>query len=112
VLAAAHPPGEALAKWLARFTDFIATKRGLAPALHSGNPAFAPLPGYFGQNLVPALRVLLEAAVAAGEIRAGVDAGDLLNAVANLSHGSPEQARPMVALLVDGLRYGARRAPA
>lgn len=111
VLAAAHPPGEALAKWLERFTDFIATKRGLAPALHSGNPAFAPLPGYFGQNLVPALRGLLDAAVAAGEIRADVDAGDLLNAVANLSHGSPERARPMVALLVDGLRYGAGASP-
>jgi AcrR family transcriptional regulator len=109
VLAAMHPPGEALAKWLERFTDFIATKRGLAPALHSGNPAFAPLPGYFGQNLVPALRGLLDAATEAGEIRADVDAGDLLNAVANLSHGSPERARPMVALLVDGLRYGAVR---
>jgi AcrR family transcriptional regulator len=108
VLAAAHEPGEALAKWLERFTDFIATKRGLAPALHSGNPAFAPLPGYFGQKLVPALRGLLDAAVAAGEIRADVDAGDLLNAVANLSHGGFGQARPMVALLVDGLRYGTR----
>jgi AcrR family transcriptional regulator len=106
VLAAAHPPVEALAKWLERFTDFIATKRGLAPALHSGNPAFTPLPG--GQKLVPALRGLLDAAAAAGEIRADVDAGNLLNAVANLSHGGPEQARPMVALLVDGLRYGAR----
>ncbi|MEO8882780.1 MAG: TetR/AcrR family transcriptional regulator [Devosia sp.] len=109
VLAAAYPPEEALAKWLERFTDFIATKRGLAPALHSGNPAFEPLPAYFKRNLVPALRGLLDAAVVAGEVRADIDAGDLLNAVANLSHGGPEHARPMVALLVDGLRYGAGR---
>jgi len=106
-LAAAYPPGEALAKWLERFTDFIATKRGLAPALHSGDPAYASLAAYFGQNRA-ALRGLLDAAAASGEIRGDVDAGDLLNAVAHLSQGGPEQARPMVALLVDGLRFGAR----
>lgn len=105
-LAAAYPPGEALAKWLERFTDFIATKRGLAPALHSGDPAYASLAAYFGQNRA-ALRGLLNAAATSGEIRGDVDAGDLLNAVAHLSHGGPEQARPMVALLLDGLRYGA-----
>ena len=38
-LAAAHQPGEALTLWLQRFADFIATKRGLAAALHSGDPA-------------------------------------------------------------------------
>src|SRR5437764_12758192 len=32
-LSAAHEPGEALAKWLGRCTDLIATKRGLAAAL-------------------------------------------------------------------------------
>jgi hypothetical protein len=39
-LAGQHEPGEALAKWLQRHTHFIATKRGLAAALHSGDPAF------------------------------------------------------------------------
>ena len=32
-LAAEHGPGEALALWLHRFSDFIGTKRGLAKAL-------------------------------------------------------------------------------
>ena len=86
--------------------------RGLAAALHSGNPAFEPLPAYFRERLKPAFRTLLAAAAAAGEVRADVDPGDLLNAVANLSStahgGGPEQARRMVALLVDGLRYRAR----
>jgi AcrR family transcriptional regulator len=111
ILAAEHAPGEALARWLQRYVDFIAAKRGLAAALHSGNPAFEPLPAYFRERLKPALRTLLGAAVAAGEVRADVDPSDLLNAVANLSstshRGGPEQARRMVALLVDGLRYGA-----
>ena len=115
VLAAEHPPGEALALWMQRYVDFIAAKRGLAAALHSGNPAFEPLPAYFRERLQPALRTLLDAAAAAGEVRADVEPGDLLNAVASLSStnhgGGPEQARSMVALLVDGLRYGAGAPP-
>ncbi len=110
-LAAAHEPGEALARWMQRYVDFLSAKRGLAAALHSGDPAYAPLPAYFDKRLRPALKALLEAAVAAGEVRAGVDANELLSAVASLSapgqHGTTDQARRMVSLLVDGLRYGA-----
>ena len=63
-LSAAHEPGEALAQWLHRYTEFLATKRGLATALHSGDPAFDALPGYFMRRLGPALGSLLEAAAA------------------------------------------------
>ena len=111
VLAAKHGPGEALARWMQRYAAFIATKRGLAAALHSGNPAFDTLPAYFEKRLRPALRTLLEAAVAAGEVRADVEPDELLSAVASLcmpAHNEkPAHARRMVALLVDGLRYGA-----
>lgn len=111
-LAAEHGPGEALARWMQRYAAFIATKRGLATALHSGNPAFDPLPAYFQRRLEPALRTLLESATTAGEVRTDLAAWDLLDAVASLcmhAHDQgPEHARRMVALLVDGLRYGAR----
>jgi len=111
ILAAEYAPAEALARWMQRYAAFIATKRGLAAALHSGNPAFDPLPAYFEKRLLPAFRALLDAAVAAGEVRADVDADDLLSAVANLSRQADEEgpvrAQRMVALLVDGLRYGA-----
>jgi AcrR family transcriptional regulator len=111
VLAAEHEPGEALARWMQRYVDFIAAKRGLATALHSGNPAYETLPAYFQKRLRPALKTLLEAAAAAGEVRAGVEPNDLLRAVASLcapAHdGNPAHPRRMVALLVDGLRYGA-----
>ena len=111
VLAAKHEPGEALARWMQRYVDFIAAKRGLAAALHSGNPAYETLPTYFQRRLRPALKNLLEAAAAAGEVRAGVEPNDLLRAVASLcapAHdGNPAHPRRMVALLVDGLRYGA-----
>ena len=110
-LAAAHEPGAALAKWLHRYTEFLATKRGLATALHSGDPAYSALPVYFMQRLGPALGSLLEAATASGEIRAGISAKDILHAVANLCVPVPGEgvaySQRMVALLIDGLRYGA-----
>ena len=83
-LAAAHEPGVALEKWLRRYTEFLATKRGFAAALHSGDPAFDALPGYFFERVAPALGSLLEAASATGEIRADISAGDLLRAIALL----------------------------
>ncbi|TCC55191.1 TetR/AcrR family transcriptional regulator [Kribbella pittospori] len=110
-LAAEHEPVVSLAKWLDRFTEFIATKRGLATALHSGDPAFDALPDYFMQRLGPALGGLLEAAAAAGEIRPDISPKDLLYAVSTLcmplTDEGPAYSQRMVGLLVDGLRYGA-----
>lgn len=106
-LAAKYPPGEAVSQWMQRFVDFIGTKRGLAASLHSGDPAFAELPAYFQDRFLPALQGLLDAAVAAGEMRPGIDATELLTAAANLAHRDIEQGRRMVALLVDGMRYRA-----
>lgn len=112
VLAEAYEPGEALALWMQRYVDFISAKRGLAAALHSGDPAYSALPQYFDQRLKPALKSLLVAAEKAGQVRQGVDADELLLAVAKLSSpgadGDPEPGRRMVRLLVDGLRYGAK----
>lgn len=111
VLAAAHGPTEALARWMQRYADFIVTKRGLATALHSGDPAFSTLPAYFDERLLPALRALLEAAAEAGEVRTDIEPYDLLRAVANLCMSGRDDradyARRMITLLVDGLRYGA-----
>jgi AcrR family transcriptional regulator len=111
VVASKYEPGEALARWMQRYVDFIGTKRGLAAALHSGDPAYSALPVYFNNRLRPALKTLLDAAVAARAVRPGMEADDLLRAVATLCHGphgqEPAYARRMVELLVDGLRYGA-----
>lgn len=110
-LAVTHEPGEALAMWVQQLVDLAATKRGLGPALHSGDAAYRSLPDYVLGRLVPALRGLLDAAAATGEIRAGVDAREFLLATLRLaapaSDGEIAEARRMVALLVDGLRFGA-----
>jgi len=92
-----------------RFSAFFATKRGLAAALHSGDSAYAALPGHFDERLRPALDHLLIAAIGAGRIRSDVTAGELLGAIARLSMSEvdePAQAQRMVALLADGLRRG------
>lgn len=111
-LAATHQPGEALARWLHRYTQFLATKRGLATALHSGDPAFEALPCYFMGRLGPALNALLEAATATGEVRSDVSAEDLLHAVAQLCQPVPDQGlaynQRMVSVLIDGLRHGVK----
>jgi AcrR family transcriptional regulator len=115
-LTAAHDPGVALAKWLDRYIDFLATKPGFAAALHSGDPAFEGLPGHFRQRVGPALAALLEAAAASGEIRPDLSADDLLTAVALLCQpargGGIDYGRRVVAVLLDGLRHRARPEPA
>lgn len=110
-LAADHAPGVALAQWMQRYADFIATKRGLATALHAGDSAYNALPAYFDARLRPALQTLLDAAAQAGEVRTDIEPDDLLRAVGSLCMATGEDqsdyVRRMVALLVDGLRYGA-----
>ena len=114
-LAADHEPGEALARWIQRYVDFIAAKRGLAKALHSGDPTFDTLPAYFTQRLEPALRALLKSAASAGQVRPDIAAEELLGAVASLCMHAfvqgPKHARRMASLLVDGLRFGASSYP-
>jgi AcrR family transcriptional regulator len=114
-LSAAREPAEALTEWIKRFTELLATKRGLASALHSGDPAFSGLPGYFLQRLGPPLAMLLDAAVADGTVRDDVGAEDLLYAITQLAQPVPglgaEHNQRIVAVLADGLRCGPKRRP-
>lgn len=105
-LARAHEPVEALQLWMLRFSAFFATKRGLAGALHSGDAAYANLPGHFEARLRPALEGLMASAVATGRVRSDIAPGELLGAIARLSTSDIADATEtgrMVALLGDGL---------
>ncbi|WP_256337879.1 TetR/AcrR family transcriptional regulator [Paenibacillus sp. 276b] len=110
-LADKYKPVEALERWLLRYLEFIATKRGLAAALHSSDPAYETLPICFVEELSPALKTLIETATAADEVRAKITPDELLWAVASLStavdNDDIEHAKNIVSLLVDGLRYRA-----
>lgn len=108
LLAAAHPPADALAHWMQGYAGFIVTKRGLSSALDRENASNPALLDYFFGRLRPALAGLLATAVEQGVIRPDFEADELLRAAATLCKASPVDdsatARKMVGLLVDGLR--------
>ena len=79
-LAVEHPPAEAFQRWMQRYVDLISTKRGLAVALNSGVPAYDALTPYFEKRVLPALQMLLDAGISAGDLRADIKASDLLRA--------------------------------
>jgi AcrR family transcriptional regulator len=112
-LATRHNPDEALVRWLRHYTNFLATKRGLAAALHSGDSALDALPAYFRQHLEPALMSLLDSAVTAGVVRSDIESYDLLLAVGKRCLPTDKEGaghgQRMVDLLIDGLRNGAAK---
>ncbi|KQY15703.1 TetR family transcriptional regulator [Rhizobium sp. Root73] len=107
-LASERSPGDALGAWLMLYTHFLATKQGLAAALHSGDAAFASLPDYFRGRFEPALSMLLDSAAQAGEVRTDVAPYDLLRGIGNLAVASGEDGAAhierMLMLLLDGLK--------
>ena len=113
-LLAEHAPDEALQEWMNRFVEYAATKRGLSEALSSAVASGLPLFANTRSQMLSALGELLDAAVADGSVRADVDLEDVLRAMGGvwqMSDGPQwrDQARRLVALLMDGLRYGAPR---
>ncbi|MGP3921257.1 TetR/AcrR family transcriptional regulator [Nonomuraea sp. 10N515B] len=101
-----YEPVEALTRWLQCFAAFVAAKRGLKTALHSGDPAYESLPEYFHQRFVPVLAKLLDAAAASGDIRSDLAPHDLLRAMNDIVAPDDDgYTQRMIALLVDGLRY-------
>jgi AcrR family transcriptional regulator len=107
-LSAANPPGVALAMWIQRYTELVATKAGLASALQSSDAAHEAMRTHFYQRMGPVLETLIEAAAAAGAIRADVTAVDVLHAVALLCQPVPGEGpgygRRLVDFFIDGLR--------
>jgi AcrR family transcriptional regulator len=98
----------ALEQWISLFVDFLVTKHGLAGVLQSDNSGFETLHAYFLDRLVPVCTQLLDAAAAAGEIRSGVGAYELMRGVGNLCIGADSDPdydpRRLVGILIAGLR--------
>ncbi|SCG53319.1 TetR/AcrR family transcriptional regulator [Micromonospora humi] len=101
-------PGEALARWIDAFVEFLVTKHGLGVALQSEDPSLHTLHTLMLDELVPACAALIEAGVAAGDIDPEVTAYTLMRAVGNLCILGPgyerAHARDMVARLLAGCR--------
>ena len=107
-------PMEALRRGMRAIVEFVATKKGMSAALALAVTGFSELHARSSPRLEKAARTLLERAVAAGEIRADIDPGDLMRAVVGmcLVHNQPgwqASVLPLVDVLVDGLRVGAKQ---
>lgn len=108
LLATSAGPYRALELWMDLFVDFLVTKHGLAAVLQSDDPCFDPLHAYFLDRLVPVCAQLLEAAADSGDIRVALEPRELMRGVGSLCIGadqaSGQDPRPLVALLIAGLR--------
>lgn len=107
-------PDEATRAWMDRYIEYMTTKRGMADALRaviaSGGTPYAQS----RDRLITAITSLLQAGAAAGTLRADVEPADVLASLSGISLAAGEpaqraQARRLLDLLMDGLRYrGAR----
>jgi AcrR family transcriptional regulator len=105
------PPAEALARWLRELMAFAATKRTLTSSIMTGPDSKRSAVAVSCSAMVrEAATGLLTAAQQSGEIRADVDAADLLRlahalAVAGeLPSADPGQPERLLQVLLDGLR--------
>jgi AcrR family transcriptional regulator len=102
-------PTEALRHWLRSTVQFVATKKGMMAALAIVVSANSELAAYSHAHLTAAIGALLSRAVNAGEVRADVNADDLLRALVGMCymHDQPGWQDSVVRLLdvfVDGLK--------
>jgi len=108
------PPDEATRAWMDRYIEYMTTKRGMADALRvviaSGGTPYAQS----RDRLITAITSLLQAGAASGTLRADTEPADVLASLSGISLAAGEpaqraQARRLLDLLMDGLRYrGAR----
>jgi AcrR family transcriptional regulator len=103
------PAGEALHEWMRLFVDYIATKKVIAAALGAIVGGAGELYAFSGARITGAMALLVEHAVAAGDIRSDADPNDLLRALVGFTYGaaSPgwrDSALRLIDILMDGLR--------
>jgi AcrR family transcriptional regulator len=103
------PPIEALRGWMRLFIDYIATKKIIAPALTALTGGTTELFAASGVLIKSAMALLVDRAVAAGDIRRDVDSMDLLYALAGFANvnngpGWEPSARRLIDILIAGLR--------
>ena len=106
-------PVEALRRWLHSDIELVATKKGMAAALALAVHGPSQLYADSQERLAKAVGVLLDRAVAAGEIRSDISPKDLLRALVGMCfmHDQPgwqASVLRLVDIFVDGLRLPVR----
>jgi AcrR family transcriptional regulator len=107
-LLANHRPDLALARFLDRLIDDLLTRHGMLEAMRAvvaaGPTRLNPSLAMFAAAVAP----IIEAGKADGVLRDDVTVDDFMTIKAAVTLARPESARRLAALLVDGLRHGAR----
>jgi len=108
-LATGPSPARATAEWMDRFLEYMTAKHGMVDTLQAMMTTGSPLYDETLGRLTHAVRGLMNAGVVCGEFRDDVDPSDVLAQLGGIAYmaGEPEQrqqARRMIALLLDGLR--------
>lgn len=111
-LSATKPADEALAEFLLRFVEYVASKKGLATYLKAMVSADSDLFTQSKQRVHGTIGRLIAAAEEAGTIHEGVDPEDVIHTLGgfcmmNDVNADPEQGKRVARLIMDGLRYGA-----
>lgn len=108
-LAVEETPVEALRRWLQANIRLVATKKGMIEALQLAVHGSSELKSYTYDRMISAIGLLLERAVAAGDVRGDVPPEELLRTLFAIYYAQgggdwqPATLR-MVDILVDGLR--------
>jgi AcrR family transcriptional regulator len=102
-------PIEALRQWMRSIVKFVATKKGMSTALALAVSKDSDLVSYSSDRLARAIGLLMEQAIAAGEVRSDVSPEDLLRAIVGMcyTHDQPgwqKNVLRLVDIFVDGLR--------
>jgi AcrR family transcriptional regulator len=108
-LAGTVDPVAALRTWLQANVRLMATKRGMAEAFQHAAQASSELKAYSSARLTGAITMLLDRAVASGEIRSDILPEDLLRALVGIFYAQgtgdwQPTALRLVDVFVDGLR--------
>lgn len=104
---AAQPPLDAFRAWFRQLATYLRIKHGLGEAIHT--PAAQAMAETLYAPVTAAIGRLLDACVAAGEVRAGIDPGDVLQLMGCLwrmpaTPAGLAQADRLLELVIDGLR--------
>ncbi len=102
-------PIDALRQWMHSVVKFVATKKGMSTALALAISKDSDLVFHAADQLTRAIGLLLEQAVAAGEVRSDVSAEDLLRTIVGMcyAHDQPgwqKNVLRLVDIFIDGLR--------
>jgi AcrR family transcriptional regulator len=106
VLIAEYPPVQALRRWMRRYQDFVATKKGMAETLRAVIASGAITSAQTRERLNGAITTIVTAGVADGSLRDDTKPEDVTASLAGimLTAADEDQATRMLRLLVDGMR--------